>query len=60
MALKRVSMMITILGLVLIWFGVNQDNDILLLIALAMLFTGFTGLYWGFRNMRGAGIFRRL
>jgi len=53
-------MMITIIGLILIWFGVNQDNDMLLLIALALLFTGFSGLYWGFRNMRGAGVFRRL
>ncbi len=58
--IKRASMMITIIGLILIWFGVNQDNDILLLIALALLFTGFSGMYWGFRNMRGAGIFRRL
>ncbi len=58
--IKRASMMITIIGLILIWFGVNQDNDMLLLIALALLFTGFSGLYWGFRNMRGAGIFRRL
>ncbi|MCP6727418.1 MAG: hypothetical protein KJI69_05415 [Patescibacteria group bacterium] len=58
--IKRASMMITIIGLILIWFGVNQDNDMLLLIALALLFTGFSGMYWGFRNMRGAGIFRRL
>jgi ABC-type nitrate/sulfonate/bicarbonate transport system permease component len=58
--IKRASMMITIIGLILIWFGVNQENDMLLLIALALLFTGFSGLYWGFRNMRGAGIFRRL
>jgi len=58
--IKRASMVITIIGLILIWFGVNQDNDMLLLIALALLFTGFSGMYWGFRNMRGAGIFRRL
>ncbi len=58
--IKRASMIITIIGLILIWFGVNQGNDMLLLIALALLFTGFSGLYWGFRNMRGAGIFRRL
>ncbi len=53
-------MMITILGLVLIWIGVNQKNDILMLIAVALLFTGLSGLYWGFRNMRGSGILRRL
>ncbi len=60
MAIKRVSMLITILGLVLIWFGITQKNDILSLVALALLSTGFTGLYWGFRIMRGAGVFRRL
>lgn len=56
MALKRISMFITILGFVLIWFGINQSNDIILVVALGLIFTGLTGLYWGFRTMRGAGI----
>ena len=56
MVLKRISMMITILGFVLIWFGINQSNDILLIVAIALLFTGLSGMYWGFRNMRGSGL----
>ncbi len=56
MAIKRISMMLTILGFVLIWFGVNQSNDIMLVVAMGLIFTGLTGLYWGFRTMRGAGI----
>jgi len=58
--IKRASLMITILGLVLIWIGVNQKNDVVMLIAVALLFTGLSGMYWGFRNMRGSGILRRL
>ncbi len=56
MALKRISMMLTILGFVLIWFGINQSNNIILVVALGLLFTGLTGLYWGFRTMKGAGL----
>lgn len=58
--IKRASLMITILGLVLLWIGANQKNDIVMLIAVALLFTGLSGLYWGFRNMKGSGILRRL
>lgn len=56
--IKRVSMLITILGFVLLWFGINQNNQILLISSLALIFTGVIGLYYGFNNMKGSMLFR--
>lgn len=53
-------MLILILGLVLLWFGLNENNEILLIISIFLLFAGVIGLYWGFTTMRGWSIFRRL
>lgn len=51
-------MMITILGFVLLYFGINTSNQILLLSSLGLIFTGVIGMYWGFTNMKGSGFLR--
>lgn len=56
--IKRLSMLITILGFLLLWFGLNQNNEILLLVSLGLIFTGVIGMYWGFYNMKGSGLLR--
>lgn len=56
--IKRLSMFIVILGLVLLWFGVTQDNQIFLLVGLVLIFTGVGGFYWGLNNMKGSRLLR--
>jgi len=56
--IKRLSMFIVILGLVLLWFGVTQDSQIFLLVGLVLIFTGIGGLYWGLNNMKGSRLLR--
>lgn len=51
-------MFITILGLVLLWFGVNEDNQYLLLVSLVLIFGGIGGMYWGLNNMRGSRLLK--
>jgi len=56
--IKRISMLLTILGFVLLWFGINESNQILLIGGLGLVFTGVIGLYYGFVNMKGTGLLR--
>ncbi len=56
--IKRASIFIAILGLVLLWFGVNQDNQIFLLVSLVLIFVGVGGFYWGINNMRGSRLLK--
>ncbi len=56
--IKRISMLLTILGFVLLWFGINENNQILLIAGLGLVFTGVIGMYYGFTNMKGSGLLR--
>ena len=51
-------MLLTVLGFVLLYFGINQNESILLLASLVFIFIGFGGLYYGFNNMRGSMLLR--
>lgn len=56
----RIFLIVGIVGLALLWFGLQQSDRFLALIGIFTVLTGFVGAYFSARNKKGMGFLRRL
>ena len=56
----RILLIAGIIGLAILWFGLQQSDRFLALIGVFTVLIGFVGAYFSGRNKRGMGFLRRL
>jgi uncharacterized membrane protein len=56
----RILLIAGIVGLALLWFGLQQSDRFLALIGVLTVLVGFLGAYLSARNKKGMGLLRRL
>ncbi len=56
----RILLIAGIVGLAILWFGLQQSDRFLALIGVFTVLIGFVGAYFSGRNKRGMGFLRRL
>ena len=56
----RILIIAGIVGLAILWFGLQQTDRLIALIGVFTVLIGFVGAYFSARNKRGMGFIRRL
>jgi len=56
----RILIIAGIVGLAILWFGLQQTDRLIALIGVFTVLIGFVGAYFSARNKRGMGFLRRL
>ena len=58
--ITRISLLVVLIGLVVLYIGLEQENKTLLLGGIGAVIFGVISAGWAIRNKRGMGFLRRL
>lgn len=58
--ITRISLLVVIIGLTILYIGIEQSNKTLSVIGIGAVIFGVISAGWAIRNKRGMGFLRRL